>query len=194
VGGVGEEAPGCGVACACFLDGFFEGVDHLVEGGGEAAELGVGAAWLEAQLGVAVGDAGRGFDDSGEWAQSGARALKDEHAGEQQRGGGDQELDEKEVGDCVVDARAAGAERDPRPVREDLIEDEQRSARLDGRGAIGRSGGGGFAADGGVMRMAIPSSARPGRSRFACPAERACSTDAPALASRLWRSPSSLAR
>ena len=34
---------------------------------------------------------------------------------------------------------------------------------------------------GGVIRMAIPSSARPGRSRFACPAEPACRTDAPAF-------------
>src|SRR6478752_5782888 len=53
---------------------------------------------------------------------------------------------------------------------------------------------GGVALGGGVIRMAIPSSVRPGRSRFACPAEPAFTTDAPAFASLVWRSPSSLAR
>ena len=78
VGGVGEEAAGCGVAGACFVDRCFEGVEHLVEGGGEAAELGVGAAGLEAELGVAVGDACRRLDDGGERAQGGAGAVEDE--------------------------------------------------------------------------------------------------------------------
>ena len=80
VGGVGEEAAGCGVAGACFLDGCLEGVDHLVECCGEAAELGVGAAGLEAELGVAVGDACCGLDDGGEGAEGGAGALEDEEA------------------------------------------------------------------------------------------------------------------
>src|SRR5438477_13004805 len=47
---------------------------------------------------------------------------------------------------------------------------------------------------GGVIRMAIPSSARPGRPRFACPAEPACRTDAPAYASLVCSSPPRLAR
>ena len=194
VGGVGEEAAGCGVAGACFLDGCFEGVEHLVEGGGEAAELGVGAAGLEAELGVAVGDACRRLDDGGEGAQGGAGAVEDEEGGERERGGRDQELDEQQVGDGVVDARAAGAEGDPRSVGEDLVEDEQRSARLDRRAGLGRRARGVAGRGGAVKRMAIPSSARPGRRRFASPAEPARSTAAPALASRLWRSPSSLAR
>ena len=37
VGGVGEEAAGGGVAGAGLLDRGFEGVEHRVEGGGEAA-------------------------------------------------------------------------------------------------------------------------------------------------------------
>ena len=111
----------------------FEGVEHLVEGGGEAAELGVGAAGLEAELGVAVGDACRRLDDGGEGAQGGAGALEDEEGGERERGGGDQELDEEQVGDGVVDARAAGAEGESRSVGEDLVEDQQRSVRLDRR-------------------------------------------------------------
>ena len=37
-------------------------------------------------------------------AQSGASALEDEHGREHQRGAGDQKLDEKGVGDGVVDA------------------------------------------------------------------------------------------
>ena len=123
VGGVGEEAAGRGVAGACFVDGRFEGVEHLVEGGGEAAELGVGAAGLEAELGVAVGDACRRLDDGGEGAQGGARALEDEEGGERERGGCDQELDEEQVGDGVVDARATGAEGESRSVGEDLVED-----------------------------------------------------------------------
>ncbi len=112
VRGVGEEAAGGGVAGACFLDRCLEGVDHLVEGCGEAAELGVGAAGIEAELRVAVGDACRGLDDRGERAKGGAGALKDEEGGERERGGCDEELDEQEVGDGVVDARAAGAEGD----------------------------------------------------------------------------------
>ena len=103
VGGVGEEVAGCGVAGACFVDGSFEGVEHPVEGGGEAAELGVGAAGLEAELGVAVGDAGCGLDDGRKGAKSGVGAAEDEEGGERKRGGGDQELDEKQVGDGVVD-------------------------------------------------------------------------------------------
>ena len=78
--------------------------------GGEAAELGVGAAGLEAELGVAVGDACGGLDDGGEGAQGGAGAVEDEEGGERERGGCDEELDEKQVGDGVVDARAAGGE------------------------------------------------------------------------------------
>ena len=123
VRGVGEKAAGCGVAGACFLDGVLESVDHLVECCGEAAELGVGAAGLEAELGVAVGDARGGLDDGGEGAESGAGAVEDEQGGERERGGCDQELDEKQVGDGVVDACAAGGEGDPRSVGEGLVED-----------------------------------------------------------------------
>ena len=89
VRGVGEEAPGCSVAGACFLDGTLEGVDHLVEGGGEAAELSVGTARLKAQLGVTVCDAGRGLDDGGERAQCRAGAAEDEHGGKCQGCGRD---------------------------------------------------------------------------------------------------------
>jgi len=104
---------------------------------GEAAELGVGATGVEAQLGVAVGDARCRLDDGGERAQGGAGALEDEKGGERRAGGCDHELDEKQVGDGVVDARAARADGDSRSVGENLVEDEQRSLRLDLRAGRG---------------------------------------------------------
>ena len=140
VGGVREKAAGCRVAGACLLDRRLERVEHLVEGGGEAAELGVGAAGREPQLGVAVGDACRRLDDGGEGAQSGARALEDEERGERERCGRDEELDEEQVGDGVVDARAAGADSDVRSVRQHLGEHQQRSAGLDDRAYLGGRG------------------------------------------------------
>jgi hypothetical protein len=71
-------------------------------------ELGVGPARLEAELRVAVGDAGCGLDHGEEGAQSGASALEDEQTGKQERDGRDEQLDEKQIGDGVVDACAAG--------------------------------------------------------------------------------------
>ena len=95
VGGVGEEAAGCGVAGACVLDGCLEGVDHLIEGGGEVAELRIGAAGPESELGLALGDACCGIDDAEKGSESGAGSLKDEEARQHERASRDQELDEK---------------------------------------------------------------------------------------------------
>src|SRR5690349_11482494 len=50
VGGVGEEAASRGVAGAGVRDGCLQGVDHLIEGGGELAELRVGTAGPKAEL------------------------------------------------------------------------------------------------------------------------------------------------
>src|SRR5690242_20280310 len=133
MGGIGEEATRSGVTGSCFLDRRFESVDHLIEGGRETAQLGVGATRLESEVGVAVGDAYCGLDDRGEWAKRSARTLEDEERGKREGGGSDQQLDDEQVVDGVPDARAAGAEGDPRPVREDLIEGEKRSSRLDPR-------------------------------------------------------------
>ena len=85
VGGVGEEAAGCSLAGARILDRFLEGVEHLVEGCGEAAELGVGAAGLEAELGVAVGNPGCRLDDGREGMEGGPGAVDDEDRGERER-------------------------------------------------------------------------------------------------------------
>ena len=90
VGGVGEEAAGCGLAGARILDRFLEGVEHLVEGCGEAAQLGVGAARDRGEVGVAVGNAGRGLDDGREGTEGGPGAVEDEDRGERERGGCDQ--------------------------------------------------------------------------------------------------------
>jgi hypothetical protein len=78
----------------------------------------------------------------GERAKGGAGALEHEEGGERERDGRDQELDEDQVGDGVVDVRATGAEGDVHPVGEDLVENEQRSARLDRRAGLRRSGRG----------------------------------------------------
>ena len=67
--------------------------------------------------------------------------ARQEQGREHERGGRDQELDEKQVGDGVVDAGAAGAEGDLRPVGENLVEDEQRSACTDRRAGCGGCGG-----------------------------------------------------
>ena len=56
---VGEEPAGGSVARARLLDGCLESVEHLIEGGGETAELGIGAAGIEPELRVAVADADR---------------------------------------------------------------------------------------------------------------------------------------
>src|SRR5439155_27264780 len=87
-------------------------------------------------------------EGGGGGAESSAGALEDEQGGEHERGGRDQELDEKQVGDGVVDARAAGAEDDARSVGEDLVENEQRSACLDRRAGLGRCGRGSSGAGG----------------------------------------------
>ena len=125
VGGVREEAAGCGVAGARLLDRCLESVDHLIERLGEAPQLGVGAARIESKLRIATGYASRGLDDRGQGTKGSPGALKDEEGGERQRGGRDEELDEQEVVDGVVDACAAGAEGDLGPVGENLVEDEQ---------------------------------------------------------------------
>src|SRR5207248_1801487 len=134
VGGVREEAAGCGVAGARLLDRCLESVDHLIERLGEAPQLGVGAGRIESKLRIATGYASRGLDDRGQGTKGSPGALEDEEGGERQRGGRDEELDEQEVVDGVVDACAAGAEGDLGPVGENLVEDEQWSARPDRRG------------------------------------------------------------
>jgi len=125
VGGVREEAAGCGVAGAGLLDRCLESVDHLIERLGEAPQLGVGAARIESKVRIAVGYASRGLDDRGQGTKGSPGALKDEEGGECQRGDRDEEVDEEEVVDGVVDACAAGAEGELGPVGENLVEDEQ---------------------------------------------------------------------
>ena len=71
-----------------------------------------------------MGDACCCLDDGGEGAQSGAGALEDEHGRERERCGCDDEFDEEQVGDGVVDTRAAGADGESRSVGEDLVNDE----------------------------------------------------------------------
>ena len=68
VGGVGKEAAGCGVAGVRVVYGSLEGVDHPVECLGKAAELGVGAAGVEAEVGVALGDPCGCLDHGGQRA------------------------------------------------------------------------------------------------------------------------------
>jgi hypothetical protein len=111
VRGVRKEAAGCGVAGACLLDRRFEGVDHTVERDGEPAEFGVVAARVEAEAGLAVGDASRRLDDGGEGTKGGARAVNDEEGGERERSGRDEELDEQQVDDSVADVPVRAALR-----------------------------------------------------------------------------------
>src|SRR5213076_38948 len=125
VGGVREEAAGCGVAGARLLDRCLESVDHLIKRLGEAPQLGVGAARIESKVRIAVGYASGGLDDRGQGTKGSPGALKTEEGGARECGDRDEELDEQEVVDGVVDACAAGAEGDLGPVGENLVEDDQ---------------------------------------------------------------------
>ena len=120
----------------------FQGVDHRVEGAGQAAELGVGPVGAEALAGGAAGDPGGGGHHGVERPQRRPDHDADAEPGDGEEDQRAQRLDQDEAPHGAGDRAVAGDEDDAHAAADVLGDAELLAGAVDGRHPPGVASGG----------------------------------------------------